>query len=445
MRNFWLFLHRWTGLLMAGFLIVVGATGSLLAFMPELNRLLAPQIYPGPREGKELALGALARRAETLAPAGRATQVSYVQPGTARVSMTPRPLPLVADYSVLYADPVAGDEYVLGARPEPPPLGFDYLFLDSVTGDELGRLDKEPPITSGAGVMPFIDRLHFRLAMGEWGGWILGIVAVVWTIDCFNGLYLTLPISIAKGNRKSWLERWKPSWLVKLRGSFYRVNLDLHRAFGLWLFAVLLLFGWSSVYFNMRNVYDPVMRAVFDFDTPPTMAHGKSMGAKAHAAEKAPMSFERAQAIGESHMAEQARDAGFTVERPFRLTYQAAQNSYTYAVRSSRDVGAKFGRTSVVFDAATGAFRSLRVPTGQHSGNTFTTWIVEMHLANLFGLWFRIFVCVLGLGIVMLSVTGVYIWWKKRSARVASAAARAPAKPAAAASIPAMACVEKSN
>ncbi len=138
MRNFCLFLHRWTGLLMAGFLIVVGATGSLLAFMPELNRLLAPQIYPGPREGKELALGALARRAETLAPAGRATQVSYVQPGTARVSMTPRPLPLVADYSVLYADPVAGDEYVLGARPESPPLGFDYLFLDSVTGDELG-------------------------------------------------------------------------------------------------------------------------------------------------------------------------------------------------------------------------------------------------------------------------------------------------------------------
>jgi len=186
-----------------------------------------------------------------------------------------------------------------------------------------------------------------------------------------------------------------------------------------------------------------VMRAVFDFETPPTMAHGKSMGAS-YKAQKEPMSFERAQAIGESFMAEQAREGGFTVERPFRLTYQEAQNSYTYAVRSSRDVGLKFGRSSVVFDASTGAFRSLRLPTGQHSGNTFTTWIVEMHLANLFGLWFRIFVCVLGVGIVMLSVTGVYIWWKKRSARLASAASRAPAK-AAAASIPAMAFVEKSN
>lgn len=442
-RNFWVFLHRWTGLLMAGFLIVVGATGSLLAFLPELNHLLAPQIYPGPREGDMLSLGELVRRAETLVPAGRATQVSYVQPGTARVSMTPRQLPLVPDYSEVFADPVVGDEYVLGTRPEPPPLGFDHLYLDPVTGEELGRLDKEPPITSAPGIMPFVDRLHFRLAMGEWGGWILGIVAVVWTIDCFNGLYLTLPISTGKGNRKSWLARWKPAWLVKLSGSFYRVNLDLHRAFGLWMFAVLLLFGWSSVYFNMRSVYDPVMRAVFDFETPPTMAHGKSMGAKMHKAEKEPMSFERAQALGEILMAEQAREGGFTVERPFRLTYQEAPNSYTYSVRSSRDIGLKFGRTSVVFDASSGAFRSLRTPTGQHSGNTFTTWIVEMHLANLFGLWFRIFVCVLGVGVVMLSVTGVYIWWKKRAARVASAA-RAPAKPAAV-SIPAMAFVEKSH
>jgi len=30
---------------------------------------------------------------------------------------------------------------------------------------------------------------------------------------------------------------------------------------------------------------------------------------------------------------------------------------------------------------------------------------------------YRIFVCGLGLVIVMLSVTGVYIWWKKRQAR----------------------------
>lgn len=37
--------------------------------------------------------------------------------------------------------------------------------------------------------------------------------------------------------------------------------------------------------------------------------------------------------------------------------------------------------------------------------------------AEVFGLPYRIFVCGLGIAIAMLSVTGVYIWWKKRRLR----------------------------
>ena len=48
---------------------------------------------------------------------------------------------------------------------------------------------------------------------------------------------------------------------------------------------------------------------------------------------------------------------------------------------------------------------------------TLTTWLVALHMANVFGLPYRILVVVLGLGIVALSVTGVYIWWSKRAAR----------------------------
>ncbi|WP_256212153.1 PepSY domain-containing protein [Nitrosomonas eutropha] len=36
-RSFWVWLHRWAGLIMASFLIIVGITGSLLAFYPELE------------------------------------------------------------------------------------------------------------------------------------------------------------------------------------------------------------------------------------------------------------------------------------------------------------------------------------------------------------------------------------------------------------------------
>ena len=43
-RHFWVLLHRWAGLAMAAFLIVVAITGSFLAFYPELERLINPQL-----------------------------------------------------------------------------------------------------------------------------------------------------------------------------------------------------------------------------------------------------------------------------------------------------------------------------------------------------------------------------------------------------------------
>ncbi len=106
--------------------------------------------------------------------------------------------------------------------------------------------------------------------------------------------------------------------------------------------------------------------------------------------------------------------------------------SYGYVVRSSRDIRDKLGLTMINFDADTGELISFETPTGEHSGNTVTTWLRALHMADVFGLPYRIFVCVLGLIITMLSVTGVYIWWKKRKARIHanSRSASATAAPA---------------
>jgi uncharacterized iron-regulated membrane protein len=42
MRQLWITTHRWIGLAMTGFLIVVGLTGSVLVFDGELHRRLDP-------------------------------------------------------------------------------------------------------------------------------------------------------------------------------------------------------------------------------------------------------------------------------------------------------------------------------------------------------------------------------------------------------------------
>jgi uncharacterized iron-regulated membrane protein len=56
-------------------------------------------------------------------------------------------------------------------------------------------------------------------------------------------------------------------------------------------------------------------------------------------------------------------------------------------------------------------------PPGSSAATPSPDWLIALHDANVFGLPYRIFVSALGLVIAMLSVTGVYIWWKKRKAR----------------------------
>lgn len=385
-------LHRWAGLFMAGFLIVVGLTGSMLVFWQELNEVLAPTLYPGQRPGAELPAGALALRAEALVPGSRATTVYLGYPGTVWVGVE--------------------------ARPGAPPLGYDYVYLDPVTGRELGTVTWGAwPTTLGA-VMPFVYHLHETLAMGSAGGLLLGVVALIWTIDCFIAFYLTLPRPTASSPR-GFFRRWQPAWLVKVRAPAFRLNFDLHRAGGLWPWAMLLVLAWSSVYLNLRPVYSATTSLFFEYEpsvveSPAAAARGEG---QATPSEREPMGWTEAQDVAVRLMDTQAREHRFTVERPLALYLLRHARLFEYRVRSSRDIGDKYGSTSIYFDAESGALRQLRLPTGQASGNTITTWLVALHTANVFGWPFRLLVCAVGVVIAMLSVTGLNIWLYKRAAR----------------------------
>lgn len=163
-RSFWVWLHRWAGLIMAAFLIIVGATGSLLAFYPELERLINPHIYPRQVLEKKLDMATLAELAEQRVPAGRVNGVLMEANQEATlISMDARPD---------NADP-------------PNKLGFDQMIVDPYTGEELARRQFGEISEGMINFMPFIYKLHYALALGKFGLWVLGICALIWTIDCF--------------------------------------------------------------------------------------------------------------------------------------------------------------------------------------------------------------------------------------------------------------------
>ncbi len=393
-RHFLVLLHRYTGLAMAGFLIIVGLTGSLLAFNSELEHAITPQLYAVDTGGARLSAAALIARAEALVPTAEVNYLSLGDAESVLASMSPR------------IDAATGKAYE---------LGFDQLILNPYTGQELGRRTWGAISEGMINLMPFVYKLHFNLALGEVGMWALGITALVWTLDCFVGFYLTLPATKKSQNTprtKSFWQRWQPAWLIKWRGSKHRINFDLHRAGGLWLWIMLLIFAWSSVSMNLWDtVYTKTTQLVFDFHAPWTDLPklDKPLAQPA-------IGWPQALNIAEALMAKTAAEQGFRVEQPIAIWLNREQGVYVYNVRSSRDIQDKQGNTRIFFDANTGAQRLQLLPSGQYNGNTITNWLTALHMANVFGMPYRIFVCVLGLAIIMLSVTGVIIWLRKRHA-----------------------------
>jgi uncharacterized iron-regulated membrane protein len=409
-RYFWVLLHRYTGLAMAGFLIIVGLTGSLLAFNSELEHAITPQLYAVDTGGARLAAATLIARAEALVPTAEVNYLSLGDAESVLASMSPR------------IDAATGKAYE---------LGFDQLILNPYTGQELGRRTWGAISEGMINLMPFVYKLHFNLALGEVGMWALGITALVWTLDCFVGFYLTLPARRKKQNvgyalrtvsdpvrnayptnNLSFRQRWQPAWLIKWRGSKYRINFDLHRAGGLWLWIMLLIFAWSSVSMNLWDtVYTKTTQLVFDFHAPWT-----DLPKLDKPLEQPAIGWPQALNIAETLMAKTAAEQGFSVEQPIAIWLNRELGVYVYNVRSSRDIQDKQGNTRIFFDANTGEQRLQLLPSGQYNGNTITSWLIALHMANVFGMPYRIFVCVLGLAIIMLSVTGVIIWLRKRRA-----------------------------
>ncbi len=398
LRPFLIFTHRWAGLAMTAFLVLVSVTGSVLAFKSQLEHLISPQLFAAPRAGvAPLDLAAFAERAETLIPLGRATRVSFAEPDQIVVWMSPRNN---------------------AATGKPYELGFDQLLLNPWTGAELARRTYGDISEGFINLIPFVYQLHWTLALGRPGEQVLGIVALIWTMDCFIGFFLTLPAA-----KSGFWTRWKPAWLIRWRARAFRLNFDLHRANGLWLWPILVIFAWSSVYMNLRNtVYTWTTRAVLDYKTALT-----ELGKPELTVKRPALGWRRAQTIAETLMADEANLRGFQIMGPVALALAAKKGVYIYCVRSSLDIQDNLGKTQIFFDASTGALRLFVQPTGRYMGNTVTSWLDALHMANVFGLPYRIFVCALGVVITMLSVTGVYIWWKKRRARQFSQAHRGAA------------------
>ncbi|WP_254605137.1 PepSY-associated TM helix domain-containing protein [Sphingomonas bacterium] len=393
--------HRWAGLTIALFLIVAGVTGSVLPFEQELtflSRSDVAYVHPSYRGARPLDGIAIAERVE------RSTGgvVSYV--------------PLAVSAKRV-------DRMYVAARPGRPPLPFNMVWADPYTGAVKLTYTWGGLRDGRVNIVPFLFSLHYGLVAGAWGTWAFGISGLIWTIDCFVGFYLTLPSGGGTNRQRGtprllWAKRWGAAWKVRRHARGHRLNFDLHRASGLWLWPLLLVFAWSSVGLLLPSVEQPVMRAF-----------GATVG-YVPPAERRPLvrprvGLRQAVTTGERALIRTGRHDGFTLLALETVSYDAGSGTYRLDARTTLDRGAAIGSTSVWVDARNGALLHLDRPFGRTWADAVRHLLVLLHFAEIIGLPYRIFVSVLGLAVAMLSATGVLIWTKKRSARVLSRGRRA--------------------
>ncbi len=406
MRRLLVWAHRWIGLAMAGILVIVALTGAFMAFIAEIDRFLNPKIW-------EVA----SRDAPLLDPLILREKAQGSDP---RFVIDVVPLKIEPNAPVSYGVAVRTDP----ATGQPFELPITELYLDPYTGEKVTARSNLAVSVDKSNFVLFVHDLHTNLALSgslrEPAATLIGLTAVAWTIDCFIGFYLTLPTRGGNGDgrsQKSWLSRWKPSWLIRWRGGAFRLNFDIHRAFGLWTWIALFVLAWSGVALSLPNVYTPVMNAVFG--APPEAPPETPSTITPLTIDEMPkVGWREAYEKGHALLAARAGRDGFKIDHEDFLALARDQRRYRMCA-SGPGSGHEAPKLCVEVDADTGA--AIEAKETKHTEKArvtiITEWLTQLHMAMLFRPAMQYVVCAMGFVIAALSLTGLCIWWKKRVAR----------------------------
>lgn len=411
MRSIFGRLHRWAGLLTAAFLFFSGVTGAVISWDHELDDLLNSKLKDVTTAGPAKPSIELAGLIEQRDPRARVIHMY----------MTPEKNELLSFFVLPRIDPTTSKRYT---------LDYNQIFLDPNTGEELGRRywGAVWPVTR-ENFVSFLYKLHYTMHIPEfwgsdrWGMRILGVIAIIWTIDCFIGFYLTLPSrkrvkagaapAVARELGKGFWARWKPAWMIKTSGSAYRINFDIHRAFSLWTWGLLFIIAFTAFSLNLYfEVFSPLMKKFSDYTpTPYEQREYRHLDSPIEPKMTWAQILERATADGKARG--WATPIGSLFYGPAHGVYQV------FFFEPGDDHGAAgVGPPSLFYDSEDGRPLGAKLPWVGTAADIFVQMQFPMHSGRILGLPGRILISAMGLVVAVLSVTGVVIWWRKRRARV---------------------------
>lgn len=366
------FWHRWFGLLAAVWLILMAVSGSLIAFYQEIDHALNPEIFSISHQGRSaLPLEQVTEAAEKKFPGSYTEIVDFPKDENSPIVL-----------SIASKD---NAEIEL-------PGGFN-VFVDPYTAEVLGDRVFGAIVFDRKHIMDLLYQFHIDLLLGDTMIWFLGVIALLWLLDHFVSVILSFPK----------MSKWAKSFQIRPKARGHKLNFDLHRASGLWLFPITFVLAFSGVYFNWHEPFEVTIETFSEL-TPRYNEYAPELDAPLY---KPDVTFEKA--------AEIAR--GVSGEDLDRVSYFPWQGLYLFrGYDKARDVD-DYGRRFIAVDAQNGQVLDDTHAASGTVGDVIALWQYPLHSGRAFGLTGRIIIFISGIALTILCVTGILIWLRKFRAR----------------------------
>ncbi len=215
----WLFpFHRYVGLAVGLLIVIVGLTGSLLVFQPEIDQFLVRQRF-----------GAIVPQAEMLPVQTLLANVEQAFPD------------LKLDSIHFQRSPDLPQTVWL----QSPDEKWTEALFNPYTGEVVGSRQWETSL------LGFALELHYQLLAGDVGTIVVGIVALLLFLLCLSGIMLW------PGWRKL-VSGFKIKWNAHPK----RFNFDLHKVVGITAAVFLGMISFTGFMWNFHEFTDPLVYAV---------------------------------------------------------------------------------------------------------------------------------------------------------------------------------------
>ena len=364
-RGIWRKIHLYPALFFGFMFAFSGLTGSALVFYQEIDEYLNPALLTVEPDGEYVPLTEITAAAQGVAP---------LEAKPARLYFPQHPRKPI---KIRFSLPKGGKSILLDVT------------LNPFTAEVLGQREW------GNYLMSFLYKMHYTLLLGDSGKTIMGVMGLLLLCSIASGIVLWRP------KRSKFFQ----AFIFKRSANRTRFVYDLHKTIGAYAAIALIVVGFSGIYLIFPQYVKSIVGMVLSVTEPAPSE--VSVGNK-----------RENQKVDIDKVREIASDL-FPKAELQRIYFPVSIDSpYRVIMRQPGEIRKTGGSTQLWLSSYNGEILTIQEPQTMHSGDTFLSWMFPLHNGQAFGLLGRIFVFLIGFIPIILYVTGLIVWRRKRKARI---------------------------